>query len=90
MNKEAYDAGVDTNFVKQGSDWVHIPVFRGDEPYQPALFSPVYEVEHLSEHSDPHGRIAAKGHAHRRDKVGFRVVGNPVAYANHDEASWDS
>ncbi|NBZ96813.1 MAG: hypothetical protein EBR40_10380, partial [Proteobacteria bacterium] len=81
-------AGVDTKFARQGSDWVHIPVFRGDAPYQPALFSPVYEVEHLSEHSDPHGRITAKGHSHRRDKVGFRVVGNPVAYANYDDKAW--
>jgi hypothetical protein len=48
-----------------------------EKPYQPELFAPIYEVEHLSEHSDPHGRIVKEesevNRDHRRDKVGFRV-----------------
>jgi hypothetical protein len=59
-------------------------------PYQPALFAPVYEVEHLSEHSDPHGRIAKEksevDRDHRRDKVGFRV-NKTAGYSYHNEES---
>jgi hypothetical protein len=59
------------------------------EPFQPALFAPVYPVEHVTEHADPHGRIAntpSEGsRTHRRDKVGFRVTGNPVDYAYYND-----
>ncbi len=60
----------------------------GSAPLQPALFTPVYPVEHVTEHSDPHGRIADEGYDHRRDTVGFRVTGSPVAYANYDQEMW--
>jgi hypothetical protein len=44
-------------------------------PYQPSLFSPVYEVEHVSEHSDPEGRLAEyqSSSSYRRDLQGFRI-----------------
>ena len=85
---------MDTEAGKAGAyaDWEARPgragMKPGSAPYQPALFAPVYPVEHMSEHSDPHGRIAAEGYTSRRDKVGFRVTGNPVAYANHDHETW--
>lgn len=82
---------MDMDAVKAGSyaDWEaqygRTGMKPGAAPYQPALFAPVYPVEHVTEHSDPHGRIAAEGFTHRRDKVGFRVTGNPVEYAHYDD-----
>ncbi len=49
---------------------------------QRALFSPVYEVEHVSENSDPLEQLPDKYH---RDLQGFRVKGNPVAYSYYNE-----
>lgn len=43
--------------------------------HQRELFSPVYEVEHVSEHSDPTGAIARSNPDFRRDTQGFRVKG---------------
>ena len=48
------------------------------EPYQPPLFSPVYEVAHMSGHSDPESRIERTtpnaALTFRRDPEGFRIT----------------
>jgi len=43
---------------------------NSDSPHQLSLLHPVYEVEHVSEHSDPLHRLLKD---ERRDLVGFRV-----------------
>jgi hypothetical protein len=48
------------------------------KPYQLSLFYPIYEVSHLSEHSDPEGEIAILPHGsddYVRDEEGFKVEG---------------
>lgn len=57
---------------------------KNKETYQPPMFTPIFPVEHMSEHRDPFGRLAHSRPNYRRDKVGFRVTGNPVGYAYRD------
>lgn len=52
-----------------------------DELHQMALFAPIYEVEHLSKHSDPSRTL---GRNIRRDTKGFRPV-RIVGYANWND-----
>lgn len=52
---------------------------------QPALFAPVYEVEHLTEHSDPLNKLDETS---RRDTKGFSVkklAGYSYHYVDHGE-----
>jgi hypothetical protein len=44
-------------------------------PHQLTLFHPVYEVEHLTEHSDPDETIQSFGAPFFRDPKGFRIKG---------------
>lgn len=53
------------------------------KPHQFALFAPVYEVEHMSEHSDPLNIFRGKKDV-RRDEVGFRPV-RIAGYANWND-----
>jgi hypothetical protein len=86
MEQQKYNAGVRTVYgggVRYEKKDPELP------PYQPELFAPIYEVEHLSEHSDPHGRIANEAYEevdrdHRRDKVGFRV-NKTAGYVYHND-----
>lgn len=85
MDFEEREAGLDYKLREEKQDgksvWKrHYFVREGSAPHQPSLFAPVYPVEHVTEHSDPDNRLAEIGKTHRRDKVGFKVTGNPVAY----------
>lgn len=68
-------------FAQQALERELTKAVQNSETYQYPMFTPVFSVEHVSEHRDPFGRLAHSRPNYRRDKAGFRVVGNPVAYA---------
>jgi hypothetical protein len=90
MNTEAEQAGVTKTYTRnEAGEWGITEGMRPGSPsYQPALFAPVYSVEHVTEHSDPEGRISARGRNHRRDTSGFKVTGI-TDYAMHDDKAWE-
>jgi len=72
-------------FAKQAMTTKYYAASDSGEDYQQELFAPVYPVEHMSHHSDPSGRLIEHGQTHARDKKGFKVTGQPVAYANYND-----
>lgn len=79
------DLKIAKRFAKQAMENKSDAANDAGKNHQRELFAPVYPVEHMSTHSDPSGRLIEHGQTHARDKKGFKVTGQPVAYANYND-----